>query len=179
MFAWRGGNVSHRDEKCLSTVVLCHGYLLNFVMTCMFLCVGYGVYNLVGWSDSPLYFRMLTVLIGFPYMVALIDCIINSAKPSVKAFVNLILLTPVFLSASLWFYVWFPCCELVSVLAQSRCLLTDLLTLFSRSPPCYSLDRLFRSKCPNLASVVGKPGSSSRKIDKHYCPTSRLSGPCR
>ena len=92
--------------------VFAMGYFLNLIMTCMFLYVGYGVYDLIGWSDSPLYFRMLTVLIGFPYMVALLDGIINSAKPSFKAFINLVLLTPVFLSASLWFYVWFPCCKL-------------------------------------------------------------------
>jgi hypothetical protein len=85
-----------------------------------FFYVGYGVYTLIGWADSPLYFRMLTCLIGFPYMVALLDGIINSAKPSFKAFINLVLLTPVFLTSSLWFYVWFPCCEFVCAVHRHR-----------------------------------------------------------
>jgi hypothetical protein len=100
----------HIDTKsAYRPTVFAMGYLVNLILTFMFLYVGYGVYSLVGWSESPLYLRMLTVLIGFPYFVALLDGIINSTKPTFKAFINLILLTPVFLSASLWFYVWFPC----------------------------------------------------------------------
>ena len=84
-------------------------FLMNMAMSILFVYVGYGIYSLIGWSDAPLYFRMLSIIVVFPYVVALLDGIINSTRPNVKAFVNLIVLTPIFWINAIWFYVWFPC----------------------------------------------------------------------
>ena len=84
-------------------------FMVNAIATAMFFYVAIGVYRFVGWHDSPMYFKVLTAMIGFPYVVAFLDGIVNSKRPSLRAFVNLLFLTPLFMVSSLWFYVWFPC----------------------------------------------------------------------
>jgi hypothetical protein len=84
-------------------------FLANVILTAMFFYVGAGVYILLGWQEAPIYFRALSLLIPFPYVVTLMDGVINSTRPSIRAFLNLLWLTPIFMVSSLWFYVWFPC----------------------------------------------------------------------
>jgi len=83
-------------------------YLLNALVSVMFLYVGVGVYRFIGWYDAPIYFKVLTSMILFPYVVAFMDGVINSKRPTFRALLNLFWLTPTFTLSSIWFYVWFP-----------------------------------------------------------------------
>jgi hypothetical protein len=83
-------------------------FLVNAGVVALFLYVGINVYLIVGLSDLPKYFRLLTAFSAVPYVVAFVDGLVNSSPPSIRSFVTLLLTTPVFYLGSIWFYVWFP-----------------------------------------------------------------------
>jgi uncharacterized membrane protein YidH (DUF202 family) len=47
--------------------------------------------------------------------------IFNSTRPSVRAFLNSLWLSPIFMVSSLWFYVWFPCYATARISDLSWC----------------------------------------------------------
>lgn len=83
-------------------------FLTNAIVVVLFLYVGIGVFLTVGWHAAPLYFRILTIFSALPYVVALVDGLVNSKPPNIKSFLMIVAMTPVFYVASIWFYVWLP-----------------------------------------------------------------------
>jgi hypothetical protein len=84
-------------------------FLVNAAAIMLFIYVGVGIFVTVGWGGAPNYFKALCVCMGMPYLVALLDGLVNSAQPNIRAFRNLIVLYPVFILSAIWFYVWLPC----------------------------------------------------------------------
>jgi hypothetical protein len=84
-------------------------FVVNAITIAVFVYVGVGVFMIVGWQGTPGYFQALCLLMALPYLVALMDGLINSERPNLRAVWNMSMLFPIFLISSVWFYVWLPC----------------------------------------------------------------------
>ena len=83
-------------------------FIVNAAATILLLTTSIFIIIQVGWTQTPIAFRVVILFSLAPYMMTLLDGIVNSRRPRLTSFLALLRATPCYLLSSVWFAVWFP-----------------------------------------------------------------------
>lgn len=83
-------------------------FVISALQVALLLIVAATIFIRMGWRSTPSAFRLIAFVFPAPYLLAIFDGIVNSRRPNLTSFLNMVRATPVFILSSFWFFVWLP-----------------------------------------------------------------------